>query len=188
MTLLALLLQAATWRDPITVATVVVAIFTVVSVVVSAFMWSATRKQAQISREIFEAAHRPYVGVDNVNAFIYPGRNGTTLQIGITTKNSGSVPARHIVVMWSVSLLGQDVPREPHVDQAIVLLPEQSRVINTSHLLSGEMYTAFRLPDSLVEIVATIKYKGVTEKDYNYRQHAVFHTSQGVAMTGADFN
>jgi hypothetical protein len=114
----------ALWGDPITISTVVVAVFTVVSVVVSTFMWSATRAQARISREIFEAEHRPYVGVIELGGSMsISGQVRGWLSILI--KNSGKVPAYRLRIFWQLSIGDTVLTDTNSSPEAMVLLPDQ---------------------------------------------------------------
>jgi hypothetical protein len=201
MSLLLLLFQAAgqtpvalppptisTWQDPVTVATLVIAVSTVVSVLVSYLMWTATWRQAKITQEMFEAANRPYVGVLSVDGMIFSGTKGEgmVIQLVFVAKNAGSVPARAISVVWRVWTENREIEQQPHKLQPIVLLPDQTEYLRSTFNL-GDEYK--RIQDkTLLNVSLTIKYKGVTEQDYHYEQHAVLQHGTGYALTGAEFS
>jgi hypothetical protein len=175
----------ASWDDPVTVATVVVAIFTVVSVIVSAFMWSETREQARISREIFEAAHRPYIGITELSgAMSIQGKVHGWVTVLI--KNSGSVPAYRLKILWRLSIGDIVLPDTKTAERVMVLLPDDPTRITLDYYFSQDYME--KLNGAPLDILVTIKYKGVTDKEYNYTQHAVYNRSdeRGYVMTEAD--
>ena len=83
--------SVAYWEDQITVATLVIAASTVVSLIVSVLMWNAMRRQTQLTQDIFEAAHRPYVGVLKLAGGINKsGSNPAIFNLSARIKNSGN--------------------------------------------------------------------------------------------------
>jgi hypothetical protein len=176
----------ASWDDPITVATVVVAVFTVVSVIVSAFMWSATREQARISREIFEAAHRPYVGVLELSGSMSIGAR-VDGWLSILIKNSGTVPAYQLRAFWLLSIGDVVILDTRGTEKASVLLPDEPTRLHLNYVISKEQFSELKEGANL-NIVVSIKYKGVTKKEYDYTQHAIYTASNqlGYVMMDAD--
>jgi hypothetical protein len=115
------------FRDPITGSTVMIAFATVVNLLISGFLWRATKeavdvskRSVEISRKVFEAANRPYVGVENLEV----QRNEATknLRIRTTFKNFGSIPAYETMPSADV-LLDNAVQESKDLSKPLTLMP-----------------------------------------------------------------
>lgn len=96
--------QQRWFGDPIIASTVVIAIATVVNLGVSFGLWWSTRDSVDVARHVFEAANRPYVGLEQ---FATPNdRDKKTLNITAAIKNFGTAPAEKTEVKWEISLNG----------------------------------------------------------------------------------
>jgi hypothetical protein len=179
------LLQTASWKDPITVATVVVAVFTVVSVIVSAFMWNATRQQARISRQIFEAAHRPYIGVTEFTG-IMSISGVVACGLTVSVSNSGTVPAKNLTARWTVTLEEEQIYAGRSDEGPSVLLPGESKYLRTNYQMGKDKYEKLQA-GSILKISVNLEYQGVTEQPYSYTQFGEFDVKRqrGYVMTEA---
>src|SRR5437867_3356201 len=83
--------------DPMTVATIIIAAATVVYSVLTVLLFITTVKNTSITRQIFEAAHRPYLGIPEVNTTVAPTNDAVQFECGI--RNFGSIPAHNIEVL-----------------------------------------------------------------------------------------
>src|ERR1022692_2479639 len=77
--------------DPITAATVVIAAATVLNVFASLALWISTRSSVGIARLVFEAANRPYLGLDSWTIRNDPVQK--TLDFEANMKNFGTAAA-----------------------------------------------------------------------------------------------
>ena len=53
-------------KDPVTVATIVIAAATVINVAASIYMGKKTYEYTEITKSIYKASNRPYLGLDNI--------------------------------------------------------------------------------------------------------------------------
>jgi hypothetical protein len=89
------------WHDPITWATIVIAAAAFANVIVAYYMWRAAQDSAraaetsvQVTREIFEAGHRPYMGLQEVVPQEFTGPNIANLDLVLT--NFGTALAQQV--------------------------------------------------------------------------------------------
>src|SRR5690348_935053 len=97
------------WSDPQVVATVIAAFATVVYVIVTIGILRATNENTQVTRYIFEAAHRPYVFVKSIT-FGPLRRDPRIRAVLFEFSNAGSLPARDF--FWDI-LITRDGRRIP---------------------------------------------------------------------------
>lgn len=128
------------WKDPITLATIVIAVSTVASVGVSFLLWNVTRGYTQVTRDIFEAAHRPYIALLDLSGDgMQTGNNPVRLVFGAKYKNSGSVPGNNITVRWQLTTKsGAAVKFNPPYEKPTVLLPNDEESTSIYLDLEGE--------------------------------------------------
>ena len=75
-------------------ATASIAVATIVYTVATIFLWRQTRRQASLTREIFEATHRPHLALRG-EVWGPDSRDlRTALQIRLFVRNHGAVPWR----------------------------------------------------------------------------------------------
>lgn len=157
------------WKDPLiitTIATAVIAVATVVNLLVAIFMWRVTRESTRITRSIFEAANRPYVGIPNVN--VQKDDAAKKLDFTVRIKNFGSVPANEFSSKWDVLIDGVSQPQTGIPDKPAVLFPQVSVLL--AGTFADPMYSSIVTGKSALEFVVKVRYKGVTQKEYYYRQ------------------
>lgn len=163
---------------PIEMATWVGAIATVLYVVVSFFLWLATMKAARaaqtsadISREVMEASHRPYLGLDYLKAEFTVGE---AIRVTGRLKNDGTVAADSAAISWAVLFDGQ-----PQRDLANHL----TCVVNPT-AGSEEISFTIGLPRSrqindgsvVAEVIAEANYTGVGRRTYRYSHKLRYET------------
>jgi hypothetical protein len=93
------LIKSMKWyQDPITVATIVIATSSVVSVAVAYFAWRATKlsaqataKYAKITQLMFEEAYKPRVAIIKVQPSVNP--EGKNAKLTVILKNYGRANA-----------------------------------------------------------------------------------------------
>ena len=164
------------WKDPITVATIVIAVSTVASLGVSFLLWNVTRGYTQVTRDIFEAAHRPYIALldlsgDGMQSGNYPVR----LVFGAKYRNSGSVPGNNVTVTWHLTTKsGAGVKFEPPDEKPTVLLPSDEESTSIWLDLEAELNKAWLDSELELRVSLVITYRGVTGKEYGHRQEGTY--------------
>jgi hypothetical protein len=151
-------------RDPIALSTTVIAAATVVNLFVSVGLYISTARSANTARKVFEAANRPYLGVNAVNARF--DSNG--VEITLSVRNYGTAPAEESDVDWDVMLngapqFGITVRRKPttlfpgeEVDLRADIGPEAiPQIINGNLALT---------------LVVRASYKGPDERSFKYTE------------------
>lgn len=179
----------SSWQDPITVSTVVIAVSTVVSMTVSIFMWSATRRTARVTRDIFEAAHRPYIAIEDLSGlWMQTGDHPVRVSFAAKIKNSGSVPGSEVMLVWQI-FTANDVLLKQHTSEehGTVLLPEGERAVDACLDLQADTGKAWLENKIQLNITVTLAYKGVTKKDHGHKQQATYSKSNKLTKTGASF-
>lgn len=175
----------ASWKDPIALSTVVIAFFSIVSVVVSFLMWNVTRRSVQVTQEILEAAHRPYLGILKLIGSINTAapNNSIAVNLNFLVKNSGTVPAVELTALWSLAVGRNAFDVVPFNVQPIALIPEHEENLSAICTLTREALTEFEQGAPL-DLSITLEYQGVTKKKYRYEQHGSYKDGQGFVLTG----
>lgn len=159
--------QPTIWyKDAVALSSVIIAIATLAYVFVSLLLWKATKRAADITQKMFEAANRPYVGVTTIELETGP----QAVHIPITVKNSGTVIASNIGIAANSFHNGTPFRADPIEEYPGVLIP------------GAEFFKDIVIrPTSFANIVAQgeeitvsvdIEYTGLTST--KYKSEAVF--------------
>jgi hypothetical protein len=148
--------------DPVTLATVVIAIATVVNVIVSWFLWKATHRTANVTQNIFEAAHRPYLmSVLSADWRVEQQRFNFNTEI----RNFGSVPARKLKGRIIATLGNREVKSWDDISPiSLYLLPQQP--IEFPSWLDGDDFTDLWEHAAELRISVDVQYSGAGEQTY----------------------
>jgi hypothetical protein len=154
------------------IATAIYAFFTIL-------LWFATRRQAILTRQMFEASHSPYVSI-RVQEPTQPSRQGE-FAINVVFENQGSVLAH--IIKWEMVVMLLDtnlcIPLTPSITahhdpfSDSTLIPGRQRVIQP--IFSDE-----RLPDtiSFLQFQVMLAYKGSGPSIY-ITDFEAMHTKEG---------
>jgi hypothetical protein len=165
-------------QDPITVATVVIAVATVVNVFVSAGLFVATYLTARTAKQVFEAANRPYLGRDRLRPEVDQAKKELT--VTAIVRNFGSAPAEEALVDWEILFNGvpQEIPQV--VAEPSTIFPSGTvRKHGTipeplfSHIMGGRV---------TLQIVIRVSYKGPGNKHYTYSEKTQYGPSENMFM------
>lgn len=172
-----MILSLPCWtHDPVTVATVVIAAATVVNLLVSAGLWYATARTATIAEHAFEAANRPYVGVES----LIPGMDQTKRQLNITPilKNFGTVPAEELVLSWEVFLNDVAQPTTRLPDKPSTLFPTETARLHA--VFAEPTYGQILAGTVTLDVIITAVYKGPGNKSYVYKEKSQYDPLRNV--------
>jgi hypothetical protein len=196
--MLLFLLQTASdpneWNRTIAVATVVIAVATVLYLITTVLLWVTTRQSANLTRDMFEASHRPYVysfkvecgdydhdedeDEDDIDEDALP--KGLYFQVGF--KNVGSVPAHDFQSEFQVILDGKIFPYPEHEEHGnTVLFPGQETYIYA--LFEDEKEIEKLRNYKTISLAIECSYKGVGEKQYTYTEKALLDDNDGEFFT-----
>lgn len=146
------------WPDPTIVLTAVQVVTTVLYTVLTALIWYAAKQNTQATRDILEAAYRPYVDITRVRLeradTLSSGKN-----LAIIAKNVGSVPARSVQIDFEVHITGRPPIRESNAETGYVAL-FPNRIFRSRTMLPPQESL------SRAEVIVTAHYQGVTSKKY----------------------
>jgi hypothetical protein len=175
------LMQTMWYRDPISIATIVIAAATVVYVAVSYYLLKATKRTAELTQNIFEAANRPYLGI--LSGAIQLEQGGLRLQTNI--KNFGTAVAIDIESSWSAVINGKELP-SLDTSKTFAVLPPQSEM-GLITLLNPEEYLQLDSTGTTMELAFSLTYKSLAQKEYYYRERQVFERqAQGFIKVAAE--
>jgi hypothetical protein len=114
------------WTDPAVIASCIGSAGAVLAAgaavwytIVTKGLLRTTADNTAVTRAIFEAAERPYVGMDEARL---NARNATTASLFVKLKNHGSVPAHNVRTRVRVDLDGA-VIAEKSIEEGITLFP-----------------------------------------------------------------
>jgi hypothetical protein len=152
--------RSSWWEEPITLATVVIAVATMFNVAVSICIGYFTFDYTRTTKNIYKASNRPYLGVIQ-NDIKHDGKKSYIIS---TLKNVGNVPATIESISHSVLLdTSQMKPRfTDSQEKRSNLLPQQTMILVHEINLKAPITESTRM----LEIEFTIKYKGINEDPY----------------------
>jgi archaellum component FlaG (FlaF/FlaG flagellin family) len=173
------------WNEAaIAKATIVIAVATVLYLVATVLLWLTTRRSVNLTRDIFEASHRPYVSITEIEAV---GLNGDDSEedetpdrvaIVFTLKNVGNVPAHDLRYEVRVSVDGSLMPALEEEEEPVALLFPG----DTGHFFIETSETSqvdtIRNAKSL-SLLITYSYKGATQQRYSYKEKASYDSEKG---------
>lgn len=147
-------------------ATKIIAGATIAYVVVSAFMWWTMRKSVRVTQAMHEAANRPYVGCEKVEAEV--SEDNTALISTICIKNFGHSPAKDIRADYVPSLGEFVMPKTGTPGDKLILFP------GVTHYFWGGIQIKPSLDavpqEEVLHLVVEIRYKSQDNKEYWSRQ------------------
>ena len=166
----------ALFIDPITAATCITAACTVAYSVLTYLILRATAANTRVTKQIFEAAHRPYLGISNVDTEL--SQSQRQLKFTCTLKNFGSTPAHNIEVVRHEVIIPNVPPSELSLKSGkFSVFPNNERFINVNFDTGFTLIPI--LTSGKLELLVYLRYTGVTEKSYAYNYHAVYDPNTG---------
>ncbi len=160
--------------NPVTVATIVIAIATVANVVVAVFMWRAMSKS-------YKASHRPYVGCSRHRAINEAKKNQFTFEVEIT--NFGAVPASNFDATWERISVGDEqfqITRK-HQQEGQILFPGVKKYKRET--VREPTYTPLINGSRILEFVLRITYEGTDGEKYFSLQEVRYDSKENSFLT-----
>ncbi len=146
-------------------ATVVMAIATIVYTIVSVGLLRATKKNAEIARRAFQLANRPYMGV--VKALIGNDPTGKVLEINFVYKNLGRAPANGLRTDGGILVDGKPLAINK-LPCELALAPGLEKIYR---LVSTDAeYTYITTSKTEVHPYLSFHYRGITDEEYNFHE------------------
>lgn len=130
-------------------------------------LWRATKTQAEITRCIFEASHRPYLTVSVLEPTDIGGEGGLSFKIAF--ENRGSVPANLIVWEARGTLMDLDGHEQP-IDLIEPIQSPVGRSLAPHEVAAIELrFVAGCLPNPPLpfRLRGRVEYRGVTSSTYS---------------------
>jgi hypothetical protein len=157
------------WSDPTVIASVINALAMVVYVGITAGILKASRDNTKATRDIFEAAYRPYLSVSTMK--FGPSKHRPQERIVLfELKNSGSVPATEFHCAITAILDGKARPANVHADSpSKTLFPNETTGV---FYFPGEEELA-RIADVMFSV--KISYRGVNGQKHGYEGRYHYH-------------
>lgn len=161
--------------DPITISTIVIMVCTVFYSVLTYFMFRETARNTRITSEIFEASHRPYLGISSVVCTLTPEKQEMVFSMPLI--NTGSVPANNVRRDLLILLDSVHLPMDTLDVHGQCVMPHS----NSEHsiILSGDKFIK-ATSASMINLRLTFHYNGVEQKQYDYEMECVYYKSKNV--------
>src|SRR5271165_761442 len=164
--------------DPITAATVVIAVATVLNVFASLALWISTRSSVGIARQVFEAANRPYLGLDSWTIRNDPSRK--TLDFEANIKNFGTAAAEEEITEWELHVNEEKVLQTDYAQNPSTIFPTHSFQLKAG--CSGTKYDDLVTGRRVLEGFIRLRYKGPGNKDYVHCEKFRYHPERDSFM------
>ena len=130
----------------------------------------AAQVSAEVSREVLEAAHRPYVGVGSLK--VENDRNNEAFRVVGTLTNRGTVAARSVKVTWVAILNGAPI-KETDEQAAYTMNPGASSNLNIA--FGQPQYKGICERTINFEVLLGADYLGIGTREYRYREKFRFN-------------
>lgn len=137
----------------------IIAIATLVNVVVSWYLWTATRKSAEatagatiLAQRTYSATIRPWLGTRETHANI--DHIAKRFEVFLQFENGGNVPAMNVEAEWNWYLDGELLPRERSPRAPSNLFPSQTGTLVGA--AAGPQYEA--IIGHELQIACTLQY------------------------------
>lgn len=152
-------------HNPITLSTVVIAIATVVNLVVSFGLWLSTKDSVEVATHVFEAANRPYVGLDSFS--VRNNREKKNIHFIAEVKNFGTAPAEQADIRWEMLFNGVIQPSTGIPANASTLFPsQQPRGMYAG--IGTQTYEQIMSRQITLTFILRASYNGPADKSYRY--------------------
>ena len=158
-------------KDPVTVATIVIAAATVINVAASIYMGKKTYEYTEITKSIYKASNRPYLGLDNIKV---KDDGNKHLIFDIIYKNYGTIPATNVIVSDSLIVNGVTIgdggkniynSHSNLFPQALMVFPIKIGT-DFDNIVGGH---------DVLDLAVTIKYRGVSQNGHDeYEDYEVW--------------
>lgn len=165
------------YPDPVTIATVVIAIATVINMAVAVFQWNAARRSANVAEMIFEAGNRPYVGVKSIICIKDSAEK--CLRIFAVIKNFGTATAENCDVGWKMYLNGVIVAGTSFPANTTALFPKLSHHLRA---ILCEPYSQITSGASILEITVHFPYSWKPKQSHIYEEKYRYEHSENAFM------
>ncbi|HXT64856.1 MAG TPA: hypothetical protein VN696_17575 [Pyrinomonadaceae bacterium] len=182
------------WREPITLATIIIAIAAVLNLAATIYIGSATRQYVQatdsyvrVSKDQFSTSQRPYLGVvfvglyptcdgrPSVKTELESNRRSNTLPLIISVQNFGGVPARDVSISFVLKINGQAQPTRTNTADAIALFPGQQ--FSRSSATFSSLVSAVLDGSATEDVEIEVKYRGYLDEQYMTKEHAKYDST-----------
>lgn len=167
------------YPDPVTIATIVIAIATVVNVWVAYCQWRAARKSAEIAMRVFETANRPYVGVDLLGC--QKDELSPCLNVQANIKNFGTAPAENCDIGWKVYINGIEQAGTGFSTHPAVIFP--GLTVYLRGIFVEPHCTAIMTGKSTLEIIVHFLYRWQHDKSHIYEEKYRYEHTQRAFIT-----
>ena len=194
--LLALLQAAQTdpnWNDEvITKATIVIAAATVLALVANVLLWLTTRRSTNLTRDMFEAGHRPYVGVTGVEMYD-PDKDEDDedetsededddppkmIIFAVEYGNVGTVPAHNVHPTMTIVVDGVVLPEDVREEEDILfVLPGGKQYLQD--VIDDPKQLKSVMGAKVLSVIFKCTYEGLTNKQYRYEVKVTYEEKHG---------
>ena len=144
------------YKEPITLATIVIAVATVVYAIVTYFLFRKTSQSVEIAQQIFASTNRPYVGVMRIKRAQKVSKEWR-FGVSVIVRNVGTVPAYN--VKCEIELLGveKQATKVQH-HGLLTLFPKVPILVTVDFVPAADL--------SQVTFLVQLDYKDVTGTQY----------------------
>jgi hypothetical protein len=148
----------------------VMAISTVINIVISAFLWVATKRQAEYMQYMYETSQRPHVGFLQSSHKI--DREKKTFLYRLIFTNTGNIMAQNVFTKIEGYLNNNEIPPTEDEPKPTIMFP-QSKLLRTGRVRDDHFDFMMR-GASVFKLVMTTTYQGAKNTQYVCRQEIQF--------------
>ena len=163
------------WKEPITWATIVIALAAIINLFISYFMWDTANKNIETTEKLFIISHRPYLGVKEI--VVDKNEKEKDFWVTYILKNSGNVPAINVQYDPKIYVNEKLNITELISNKPIAVIPDDSTKFKLgigigispndfSKVISGEYE---------LEVDLGISYGGLRKEKFKTRHKGIYY-------------
>lgn len=161
------------FSDTPLVWTIIVSICAFLGVIITSLMLIATNKYTEITKNIFLASQRPYIGRTSFE--IRFDDENHSIHLKFFVKNFGNVPARKVDTIVKLFIKDKLVPFNGAVSENQIFFPQENLPINLLLPKNPLFFNGIKYGESELKVTTEIRYYGVTDKQYSTTETEIYN-------------
>jgi hypothetical protein len=162
----------AWYQEPITLATIVIALSAALYTYFTLKLLGAANRNNRTANAIFEAAYRPYLSV-TVACEVNQQKQEMVFRMPLT--NAGNVPANDVRRDLKILVDGFQLEMDKFESQGQCVMPHSE--MEHTIILSGDRFKKV-MEASTMSLSLKFDYQGINENQYEYRMECVYYKSK----------
>jgi hypothetical protein len=151
--------------------TAVLAICAIANVFIALFLWKTTHTYTTITKQIFLASQRPYIGISRYFHNIHP--DTSIIKLSVELKNFGNTPAKNVDFMIEALIDDKILPLDNNTNKNQIFFPQSAHAMDAI-FEDRNLLLAIIANRSTLKLHTHVTYKGITTQDYSIDEVSIY--------------